>query len=208
MNFGEGGFDLEDHLQNMRAGRVAQEKQEQLEAIAEEEEKVDVYDLQRLADKLGVALKIDIKSDRVARDQEKIDKEYRRLKAIEQEREVVPEAERENVKAAKSDADERPVARRTGRVRKQVDRGAMVNTEADKKQRKQSKKEGGGNQFRIPLSPVLSKRVLKEMEEDKEKKKKADQRAATMIANKAMLNIGVGESLKPRRSERLRKGKQ
>ena len=100
------------------------------------------------------------------------------------------------MKAAKSDADERPVARRTGRVRKQVDRGAMVNTDADKKQRKQSKKEGGDNQFRIPLSPVLSKRVLKEMEEDKEKKKKADQRAATMIANKAMLNIGVGESLK------------
>jgi hypothetical protein len=62
---------------------------------------------------------------------------------------------------------------------------------------------------------VFSKRVLKEMKEqqakekkEKEKKKKADQRAATMIANKAMLNIGVGESLKPRRSERLRKGKQ
>ena len=141
LNFGEGGFDLEDHLQQMRLGRVAEQEQEEMEKEAEQDEEVDVYDLQRLADDLDVALKINIKSDSVAKDQAKIDKEYRRLKAIQRERDLVPQDERKNVADAKSEQDNRPIARRTGRVRKPVDRGQMVNTEADKRARKKPTKK-------------------------------------------------------------------
>jgi hypothetical protein len=149
LNFGEGGFDVEQHFQSMNK-KDAQMSQQELEDINKEADAISVYDIQELADDLKVEVEIDLHDDDLS--QEKLDKEHRRLTKLKEELEMIPEEEVQNVNEEKKERDNRPIAERVGRVRKQVDHGAVVSAIANNKQKNKNKVQANAQ---VPAMDVI-----------------------------------------------------
>jgi hypothetical protein len=115
----------------------AQMSQQELEDIHKEADAISVYDIQELSDDLGIEPEIDLHNDDLP--QGVIDKEHRRLMKLKEELELIPEEERKYVDEEKKERDDRPIAKRVGRVRKQVDHGAVVSAITNNKQIKKNK---------------------------------------------------------------------